>query len=326
MAIIRIQGRQVDVDIIAELSAYDWGDRARWSSDKLIASSPFRSDSHPSFYVILDGEYAGVWGDSGAVGDYEKGGFVKLLTILRGETYEESAKYLIEKYGVLFDDTSEHITLPTVSIDQKDVQPVVLPAETIVKDVSPYLSRRGIGEQAQRLYGVGRNDNHIGYTALGWYHENGELGNVKYRSTKGKRFFYASNGEPVRRLVYGLDVVNRMQADTAVICEAEIDAMSFATVGATGIATGSAGISKTQVEAIKRSGVRTIVLGGDNDVQGRAFNRKVYEALRWHKEIEYVIYGDCKDANEVLTKKGAEELRRIYENRRKINVLKINLK
>src|SRR5699024_3694726 len=109
MAIIRIQGRQVDVDIIAELSAYDWGDRARWSSDKLIASSPFRSDSVPSFYVILDGEYAGVWGDSGAVGDYEKGGFVKLLTILRGETYEDYAKYIYAKSGILIETTNNEI-------------------------------------------------------------------------------------------------------------------------------------------------------------------------------------------------------------------------
>ena len=93
---VKINGKYIDVDIVEELSAFDWT-RPKWSEDKLIAASPFRYDSTPSFFVSLEN---GVWADSGAYDeDYASGNFTKLLAFLRDESYEETAEYLTDIYA-----------------------------------------------------------------------------------------------------------------------------------------------------------------------------------------------------------------------------------
>ena len=112
MPVISVRNYEVDVDIKSELEVYDWGYNARWSADKLIAASPFRHDSTPSFFVNLDGDYAGAWADSGAHDDnYTSGGFAKLLAYLRSESIEETERYLLEQYGRLYVDADD-IRLP----------------------------------------------------------------------------------------------------------------------------------------------------------------------------------------------------------------------
>lgn len=56
MPIIKVYGQELDVDIRQELEVFPWTP-PRWSSDKLIAASPFRYDHTPSFVVNLDGDY-----------------------------------------------------------------------------------------------------------------------------------------------------------------------------------------------------------------------------------------------------------------------------
>src|SRR5690606_28011578 len=90
----------VPVDVRTELESYEW-ERPRWLDEKLIACSPFRQDSTPSFYVWLRdvpefNARAGYWGDSGGV-EYQRGNFVTLLAYLRGETEDETARYLLDK-------------------------------------------------------------------------------------------------------------------------------------------------------------------------------------------------------------------------------------
>ena len=98
MALIRVGDRQIDVDIREELDQFEWYS-AKWTDDKLIASSPFRDDTAPSFYIDLEGEYAGIFGDSGAYDSYyESGTLPKLLAYLRNESYEDAVDYLLSKY------------------------------------------------------------------------------------------------------------------------------------------------------------------------------------------------------------------------------------
>src|SRR5690625_1876617 len=93
--------KNMEVDVRAELEQFDWTN-AHWTHDRLIASSPFRYETRPSFFVTLDpsSEYYGCWGDSGAVDDeWQSGNFTKLLSFLRAETYEETEEYLRYTYG-----------------------------------------------------------------------------------------------------------------------------------------------------------------------------------------------------------------------------------
>lgn len=307
MSVIRIRGHEVSVEVREELGDYDWGYGAKWSESKLIASSPFRQDRAPSFFVNLE---TGAWGDSGSYDDdHKSGGLAKLLAYLRSESIAETEDYLLERYGRLYTD-AEDIRLPTPRLIERN-KVVVLPAETVTPSVSPYLTRRAINADIQRQYGVGYTANQVGYTALPWHLPDGRLANVKYRSTTGKRFFYVKGATQIRQLVYGIHVINEQRADTAVICEAEIDAMSWATVGVYGIATGGSHMTRTQADIIKRSSIRKLILGGDNDAQGRRFNAEVERLLKGNVELLTINYVEAvKDANELLVG-SAESLRRV---------------
>src|SRR5690606_16214319 len=117
------------------------------------------------------------------------------------------------------------------------------------------------------------------------------------------------NGMPRRKLVYGIDVVKRLNGRKAALCEAPIDALSWyeATGGeVVGIATGGVTISDEQAEMIKRSSIESIILAGDNDKAGAKFNSECERKLRGYVRLARADYGSKKDANAVLTANGAE--------------------
>ena len=313
MSIINIrQGseiHEVGLNVSQVLEDYDWGYNARWTTDKLVAASPFRTDSTPSFFVNLE---TGGWADSGAIDDeYVKGGFVKLLAYLRGESQEETAEYLLAEYGALYEiSPNEPIRLPEIRLATRSKR-VELAPDTVTLAISPYLTRRGISADVQRLYGVGYNAKHKGFTAIPWRSREDVLANVKYRSTSDKRFFYEKDATPIRSLVYGLDIINGGREASAVLCEGEIDALSWATAGIPAIACGGSSISNEQIDAIKRSSIRRLLVGGDNDPAGQRLNAEVVRRLGGYVELYNVDYEDCNDGNDYLKAHGSEGLRQL---------------
>lgn len=298
---IKIRGQTVDVDIESELREFDWGYRARWTPDKLIAASPFRYDQTPSFFCNLDGPYAGTWKDSGAYDvEGESGGFVKLLAFLRNESYEETEDYLLAAYGYRPDGT---LKMPKLNL--RLPKPFrALPETTIDQAVSPYLSRRGISAEVQCMVGVGKGA-YRGFTAIPWRMPDGRLANVKYRATRGKAFFYHRGGYPIRHLVWGSDIVYSQRVRIAVLCEAEIDAMSWWTVGQPAVAIGGVAFTEEQADILRRSPLEEIWLGGDNDKAGQKFNEQAERMLHGYVRLRAIEWPDgVKDANESLAKNG----------------------
>lgn len=296
---IRVRGQTLDVDIETELREFEWI-RARWTSDKLLAASPFRYDSHPSFFINLEGEYTGTWADSGYYDeDWKSGNFVKLLAFLRQETYEEAEEYLIAEYGLPAPGETLQMRLPPI----RPPKPYeALPESLVTPAFSRYLERRGIGQATQTAYGVGYGKQK-GFCALPWRTPDGRLANVMYRATRGKVFFYERGGWPRRKLVYGIDVVHRTGARTAALCEAPIDALSWteATRGEViGVAVGGVTISQEQADLIKRSPIEELILAGDNDKAGAKFNSEIERKLRGHVRLVRIDYGEHKDANESI--------------------------
>ena len=302
---IKVRGQTLDIDIETELREFDWT-RARWTADKLQAASPMRYDQTPSFFVNLDGEYAGTWSDSGAYdSEWASGNFTKLLAFLRQETYEEAEDYLLETYGIPTDGKRREFRLPPI----RPPKPFeALPESLVTPAFSRYLERRGIGQTTQSAYGVGYGKQR-GFTALPWRTPDGRLANVMYRATRGKVFFYEKGGTPRRKLVYGIDVVKRKNARVAAVCEAPIDALSWYEASAgeiVGIAAGGVTLSQEQADLIKRSTIETIILAGDNDKAGAKFNTECERKLRGYVRLARAEYCDKKDANAVLTANGAE--------------------
>lgn len=299
MSKISIDGHVLDCDITGILQTYDWV-RARWSAEKLIAASPFRDESHPSFFVNLS---TGAWGDSGAYDEnYASGNFAKLLAYLRNETYEETVEYLIDMYGVREPQLGEHLSLPSVSIKTSETR-ITLPEDSLVpyRYRNPYLAKRGISEQIQRFMGVGYSKESKAVT-IPWRHPDGTLANIKFRRISGKLFWYESDAAPIRTLVYGIEKVYQRNLKTVIVCEAEIDAMSWMTCGVPAIALGGTAVTKTQLDIIRRSPIERIIKAMDNDGPGGKMSRLLDAGLRGYLAVDSIdIPAPYKDSNEALT-------------------------
>jgi Toprim-like len=299
MSIIKIRGQSVDVDVRGELEQFNWT-RPTWSGDKLIAASPFRYDNTPSFFVRLEqyGDYpAGTWADSGYYDEeWASGNFVKLFAFLRNETYEETEEYLLGEYGRF--DSGEQITLVAPNLKLR-TQPNYLPQTLLASysDDYAYLKSRGISEEVQRSADI-RYDSKSRTVILPWYDANKRLCNVKFRTVYGKTFWYAKGAVPIRELVYGIESV---EGPVSVLEEAEIDALSWRTVGVQAIAVGGASFTDKQADIIKRSAVRTLYISGDNDKAGRKFTEQVASKLRGYVELRRIAKPEqYKDTNEAL--------------------------
>ncbi len=298
MSKISIDGHVLNCDITGILQTYDWV-RPRWSAEKLIAASPFRDETHPSFFVNLS---TGAWGDSGAYDEnYASGNFAKLLAFLRNETYEETVEYLIEMYGIREPQPGERLTLPSVSIKTSETR-ITLPEDSLKPYLyrNPYLAKRGISEQIQRFMGVGYSKESKAIT-IPWRHPDGSLANIKFRRISGKLFWYENNAAPIRTLVYGIDKVYKKKLKTVVVCEAEIDAMSWMSCGVPAIALGGTAVTKTQLDIIRRSPIERLIKAMDNDGPGEKMSRLLDAGLRGYLTIDSVdIPAPYKDSNEAL--------------------------
>ncbi|MFD2704689.1 toprim domain-containing protein [Salibacterium lacus] len=287
------------VDVSEELASFDW--RApRWQAEKLICASPFRDDMHPSFYVYLTdtpSAKAGSWGDSGT-GD--RGGFVRLLAELRGESTDEVIAYLREKYGVYADDEqAERFTLPSLgAIRQQAVERARVRTLQPPQGQAPaYVIDRGVAPETAADAGVVQAGNAV---AFPWRDRKGRCRAVKYRSITGKAFWYAKGGENIRDLVYGIDAV---AGGEVALVESEIDALYLRTAGVRAVATGGAELmNEKKAEIIAASGVEAVVIVADHDAAGQRMKREAIELLRKYPGVAAKVAGypaRYKDANEV---------------------------
>jgi 5S rRNA maturation endonuclease (ribonuclease M5) len=320
---INVKGRWIDVDIRAELERFSW-QRARWTDTKLIAASPFRYDRTPSFFVNLDGEYAGTWADSGAYdSEWRSGGFVKLLAFLRNETEDETAEYLLETYAATYGFGGfENLTLriPRLTIERKREALDGGILTGFAEDYT-YLKGRGISEDVQRQLGV-RYDAERQAVVIPWFTPDGKLANIKYRLTRGKAFWYERDALPIRDLIYGLD----WRAKVAVLTEAEIDAMSWRQIGVMGLATGGVSFTSAKRDLILRSAIERLYIATDNDKAGRKLRDEVIRALRGKIELLNVEFErGFKDSNEALVRAGESALREALEQAERLSGLVVRL-
>lgn len=309
MEILKVKGHEVEVDYPAELEPYmDRFENMRIRGEKLQACSPFRSERHPSFAVNLDN---GSWVDSGADEESErKGSFISLLAFFRGECLEETADYLLEKYTHILDD---------VEVLKLDLNLTLKPEVTllgqekyadVIDKTSEYLINRGICPETQIYFqtGIGRKGDSI---AIPWHDKFGRIINIKYRSMRGKEFWFSSGGQPIKNHVYGLWAVIRGKYDKVWCVESEIDALYLWSNDIPAIAFGGASINETQKKLILNSGIKSLVIATDNDVVGHRFAGVLAE--------EFMGYMDCfrtkfpigkKDVNELNT----GELEQVFHN------------
>lgn len=313
---VNIREFKMDVDITRELSKYDWKGQ-RWTGEKFLACSPFRAERHASFAVRLD---TGVWIDSGTADEsWKKGNFIKLLSWLRNETYEETEEYLLTEYCPMLQADAENLQLTfkltlegqggPQSLDKKILTPLLYR--------HPYLSeRRGIGARVQNAFNVGY-DKRKQAIALPWFNRAGELVNIKFRSLLDKRFWYYAGGQPIKYHLYGLHMLARVgkaKARRVYITESEIDALTLWDYGYAAIAMGGANLTGNQRELILQSPIEELVIATDNDKAGARIAESIVQQLNGYirlKEVRLPV--EVKDINDLPTKYFSDIITCVYD-------------
>lgn len=299
---LKVNGYLIEVDYAEELELYmDRLDKVRIRGEKVQACSPFRQEHHPSFAVNLEN---GSWVDSGANEESErKGSFITLLAHFRGESYEDTAEYLLDKYSHILDDADELKLNLNLQLEEPELH--VLGAEkyeNVIGKLSDYLRNRGISDKVQKFFetGIGRKGDSI---ALPWHDVKGRIINIKYRSMTGKEFWFTKDGQPIKNHVYGLFAIKQLGIKEVWAVESEIDALYLWSCGIPAIAFGGASINEIQKKLILNSGIEVLVVATDNDVVGQRFGQVLFNEFAGHLIMKYIkIPEGKKDVNDLTGK------------------------
>ena len=309
---MKVRGYEVPINIQLELEPYldhfrEWKIRG----DKFQCTSCFRHEKHASMAINLE---TGLWIDSGSPTDqYHKGNFVSLLAYLRQEEYQDTEMYLFQAYHVML----EEVDSLQLKIDLQGESEVGVTYDWF-KDFPhlqfrhPYLLKRGITKEVQRLFCVGFDREHEA-VAMPWFNMDKKVINVKYRSIRYKQFFYLQDGQLTRNYVYGLPQCKALGYKDVDIVESEIDCMYLWSNGIPAVAMGHAGINKNQIQLLLNAGIETVTFASDNDEAGERFRVEMRKKLPklftcYELEIPYMY----KDVNNIPQK----ELKQLQENRR----------
>ncbi len=147
------------------------------------------------------------------------------------------------------------------------------------------------------------------------YYRGEELVNVKYR-TREKGFKMVSGAELI---FYNLNTV--LDRETIVICEGEIDCLSYYEAGVPNVISVPNGASMgkhAKLEYLENcwddiAHVKEFVISVDNDEAGERLRDELVRRLGAHK-CRVVVYPEgCKDANDVLLKHGKGGVKKLYE-------------
>jgi 5S rRNA maturation endonuclease (ribonuclease M5) len=314
--VIRLRDRDLDVDVLGELWKYDWTD-GKIRGEKFLACSPFRSERHPSFAVRLD---TGVWIDSGADDEtWKKGNFVRLLSWLRNETYEETEEYLLSEYGpVMFTDADALRLDLGLTLGDGERPPLDLGVLERYRYRHKYLTeQRGIDDRTLRAFRVGYDPASRAVT-FPWLGRSGELVNIKFRSVRDKRFWYYAGGLPIRDHVYGLYMLHRVQdrarARRVFIVESEIDALTLWMNGFAALALGGANMSAKQRDLLLQSPAEEFVIATDNDMAGKRIAGSIIRQLNGYLPLKELRLPDqVKDVNDLTSRELAEVMESVRD-------------
>jgi twinkle protein len=195
-----------------------------------------------------------------------------------------------------------------------DYQPTGLPAKVV-----EWFTKRGIHEEtlvAQKIGHKAPQGKQAGAIMFP-RHKGGEVVAIKYR-THDKRMWQSKDPEPC---FYNHDGAKQYGGDTLIICEGEIDALSFIDAGLPNVASvpdGAPAITAKHLDKkfqFLNDGLvdhfEHFVLAVDNDEPGKTLEKELADRLGRHKCFRVTYPPGCKDANDVLVKHGAAKLREV---------------
>ena len=198
--------------------------------------------------------------------------------------------------------------------------------KTPMKPIEPkpeavrYLNRRGISEKVIKRYQITVQTEHPNILVFPFLDAVGQMQFVKYRKTdfnrekdKNKEWCEA-NCKPI---LFGMAQCNN-KFDKLVITEGQIDSLSVAEAGienAVSVPTGAKGFTWIPYcwDWINR--FEEVIVFGDHEAGRITLLAELSSRLKWTvKHVLEADYRGCKDANEILQKYGAEQIRVCIKN------------
>lgn len=195
------------------------------------------------------------------------------------------------------------------------------PKEPIVPktEAVKYLESRGISEEVAKRYEITTQTDKPNILVFPFYDENGRMQFIKYRKTdfdKEKdncKEWCESNCKPI---LFGMKQC--VDFKRLVITEGQLDSLSVATAGienATSVPTGAKGFTWLPYCWNWINRFEEVVIFGDFEKGYITLLDELSKRLKTQiKHVREEDYKDCKDANEILKKYGAEQVRKCVEN------------
>ncbi len=189
-----------------------------------------------------------------------------------------------------------------------------------------YLERRGISEEVAKKYEITVQTSHPNILVFPFYDEKGVLQFVKYRKTDfdkakdaNKEWCEAST----KPILFGMKQCDD-SFDTLVVTEGQCDSLAVATAGipnAVSVPTGAKGFTWIPYCWDWLCKWKKIIVFGDFEKGSISLLDELAKRLK--DRVEHVRednYKDCKDANEILLKYGAEQVRKCVEESVKLPI------
>lgn len=243
-----------------------------------------------SMKVTLHGNFAGKWTDF-ATGEH--GDLIDLWMEARGTTIARAMEEIASYMGVTLE--RPNIVSPSTKSWAKP-DPIV----TVVRDESPviaYLKGRGISVETQRKFRISEKGSNVIFP---FYSHTGDLTLAKWRSIEDKKKTGVT--KDCRPILFGWQAVSP-KTRSIVICEGEIDAMSFLEYGIEAMSVpfgGGTGAKQAWIEHEFDNLQRfdDIVLAMDMDDVGHKASTEIVERIGRHRCR--IAELPCKDINECL--------------------------
>lgn len=182
-----------------------------------------------------------------------------------------------------------------------------------------YLESRGISEEVAKKYEITVQTSHPNILVFPFYDEKGVLQFVKYRKTDfdktkdaNKEWCEAST----KPILFGMKQCDD-SFDTLVLVEGQLDSLAVATAGipnVVSVPTGAKGFTWIPYCWDWLCKWKKIIVFGDFEKGSISLLDELAKRLK--DRVEHVRednYKDCKDANEILLKYGAEQVRKCVE-------------
>lgn len=189
-----------------------------------------------------------------------------------------------------------------------------------------YLESRGISEEVAKKYEITVQTSHPNILVFPFYDEKGVLQFVKYRKTDfdkakdtNKEWCEAST----KPILFGMKQCDD-SFDTLVVTEGQCDSLAVATAGipnAVSVPTGAKGFTWIPYCWDWLCKWKKIIVFGDFEKGSISLLDELAKRLK--DRVEHVRednYKECKDANEILLKYGAEQVRKCVEESVKLPI------